>query len=174
MDGMLFEVAERSGVPSAPGEEVFVDAEHTRAVGTGTLGCEPSKIVLEPALDGGCSEFLPPGKAAAANPVPVVLKDLAFERFAGSLARQDPLEPLAEAPTAVSALPLAGFEQQQAAARAPTLMPNLANITPLAPQRFTPAVRARYRSGMPGRYRHPFAGPLDCGNLKSGQPDHRF
>ena len=123
----------------------------------------------EVALHGGSRDALPPAQTAAVDAVQVLLKHHLLEALAGSLKRVNPWNTLPEPASAVQTTALPERQAQHALAKAPIIVPDRPPAPALVSQPRTMAVGARYRPGMPGRYRNRAAGPLYRGNLVLGQ-----
>ena len=116
VDLVIAQIAQRGGVALPAGEEVFVNAQNTRTTGRVPLPELAAESVAEMALHRGCSDAFSAAQPAAVDAVQMLLEDHLAEGFAGSLARQDPRQRLAETAPALPALPLAGFQPQPAVA----------------------------------------------------------
>jgi hypothetical protein len=97
------------------------------------------------------------------------LEDHFLEALAGSLKGLNTRDLLPEEAAAIQALVLAKIQAQHATAEAPIVVADGSAAPAFVPQARTLAVGARYRPGMPGRYRNRAARSLDRGNLVLGQ-----
>ena len=94
------QVAQGGGIAGPAGEEVLVDAQHPRAGGVGAFRQLALQVTVVPALHGRRTHPHPPGQAALADAVMVVLANLAFERLRRPLVGQQAGKALAEVPAA--------------------------------------------------------------------------
>ena len=99
----------------------------------------------------------------------MLLEDHFLETLAGSLKRLNPWNALAKEAAAIQAAALAHLQAQHALAETPIIMPDQPPAPALVSQARTLAMGARYRPGMPGRYRNRAAGSFYRGNLVLGQ-----
>src|SRR5579871_198515 len=162
---MVLQIAERGRVALFPREEMFVDAQHNRAVGALSLTVAQLQEVLKPTLHGGAADSFPLTQAAAADAVPMFKRHAAPERFAGSFARPDAGEALPEGALAIFAAELARFQFQQHMPHSPAFVAQPANAATLPPQPRAPAVRALDRPAIAKSDRDPSFPLLDIGNL---------
>jgi len=104
------------------------------------------------------------------NFVKVLLINHLLEAFAGSLARLDARHALAKGAAAVQTAALAYVQFQDAPPEAPVVMADPPAAPAFVPQMRPATVGARYRPGIPGRYRNRAAAAGDIANLVLGQP----
>ena len=120
-------------------------------------------------LDGGRADPFAPPQAAAIDAVQMLAENHQLERFARSLARQNPWEALPEVPSAVHAMPLACLQLQHGMTNPEVFMPDHPTVPALAAQLAPAAVRTRYRPTIAGRYPQLSFYPSHPGNLVAGQ-----
>ena len=123
----------------------------------------------EVALDSSRADSFAPPQTAPIDAVQVLLEDHFLEALTGALEGLNPGDLLAKPAAAVQTPALAEFQAQHALAKTPVIVPDRPPAPALVSQARTVAVRARYRPGMPGRYRYPATGSLYRGNLVLGQ-----
>jgi hypothetical protein len=99
----------------------------------------------------------------------VLLKDHLLETLTGSLKGLNAWNALAKRTAAIQTPALAQFQAQHSLAKTPVIMPDRPPVPAFVSQARTMAMRARYRPGMPGRYRNRAAGSFYRGNLVLGQ-----
>jgi len=128
------------------------------------------EVAQEVALHGGGADALAATQATAVDAIQVLLIDHLLEAFAGALEGLNPGNALAKRAAAVETAALAHLQVQDAAAEAPVIMADFAPAPAFVSQPRAAALRARYRPGIPGRYRNRAAGSFYRGNLVLGQP----
>lgn len=133
MDFVVSEIAEGSGVAVLPTEEVLVDAEDLRTLGTGPFSSQLSQPGAEPALNGGAGNSLPFRQAAAADAIEMLLANRAAERLTGAHPGQYARKTLPESALAGETPPLAGLQHDHTAPHSPAFM-----ARPAKPQIFDP------------------------------------
>jgi hypothetical protein len=120
------------------------------------------------ALHRSGSDTLASTQAAPIDAIQVLLKDHFLEALAGSLAWLHSRQLLAKAAAAIEAAALAHLQVQDASSESPVVMADGSAAPALVSKARTSALGARYRSGIPGRYRNRAAVALDVDNLVLG------
>jgi len=133
------------------------------------LAGPPLQVAKEIALHGRRPDAFPPAQTASIDAVQVLLKDHFLKALAGPLEGLNAWGLLAEGAAAIKTAPLSHLQLEDTAPEAPVVMPDAPIAPALVPQMGTSAVGARYRPGMPGRYRNRAAASLDLANLVLGQ-----
>jgi len=110
IDSVILQIAQRGGIAGAPGEEMFVDAQHLWAAGGMPLAELALEAVPEVALDGCGADPLASSQPAAIDSIQVIAENHFLVGFAGSLARQNTREPLTEILAALLAMPFMRFQ----------------------------------------------------------------
>jgi hypothetical protein len=99
----------------------------------------------------------------------MLLIDHLLEALAGPLTGLNAWHTLAKETAAIPAAAFAHRQIQDATPKAPVIMPHLPPAPAFVAQTRTAALGARYRPGVPGRYRNGAAAAFDRGNLVLGQ-----
>ncbi len=155
-------------------KEVLINAQDLRTGATGPLRHQTRQEVLKIALYGGAGNALALAHAAAADAIPMILKNLALKRFGGMLSGKQAGEAFAETTSAFPTLPQKARQVQEHSLRRPTDVPHQALHASLVPQSFALAMRARSRPGEARRNGQYARFLFDLGNLVVGEPDQRF
>jgi len=107
-------------------------------------------------------------QATPVDAIQVLLKDHFLEALAGSLAWLHPWQLLAEAAAAIEAAALAHLHDQDASPDSPVVVADGSSAPAFVSQTGAAAFGARYRPGIPGRYRNRATAALDVVNLVLG------
>ena len=148
---------------------MLIDAEDPWARGVAPLAQLPLQEILEPALDGGSADVFSPPQAAAVDTIIMGHRHASSEWLGGSFTRQNARESFPEGALAILALELARLQFQDAMPQSPTFVPRLTPALVLASQATAVAMRAGFRSHMPGRNPHRPRSFFDACNLLSRQ-----
>ena len=150
-------------------KKLFVDAQdlgtNWRVILVGML-FEPAQEV---ALHGGGADALAAAETTPVDAVQVLLIDHLLETLAGSLKGLNARQLLPKESAAAQATTLPNGDFQDALAKTPVVVTDGSLAPAFVAQTRASAVWARYRAGMPGRYRNRSAIAADGGNLKLGQ-----
>ena len=129
----------------------------------------PLQTAQEVALHGSGADPLPPSQAAPVDAVQVLLKDHLLKALAGPLERLNAWNGLPEPAAAIQTAALAHAQLQPALPETPVVVTDAPPAEALVSQTRSATLRARYRPGVPGRYRDDAAATIDRGNLILGQ-----
>ena len=129
---------------------------------------EPLQVPQEVPLHGGRPDALAAAQATPVDAVQVLLIDHLLEALTGSLGGLHARQVLAKGAAAIQTAALAHFQVQDAAAKPPVVMADFAAAPALVSQTRSTALGARYRPGIPGRYRDRASTSLNRGNLELG------
>ncbi len=119
---MILQVAERSGIPFAAGEEVLVDAQEARTTGRMPLGELADEAAPEVAFHGSRPDALPPPQATAVDAIQMLHIDGFLESLAGALPAQDAGQRLTGTTPAGGALGFGDQDIQKTVAQPPVLV----------------------------------------------------
>ncbi len=125
----------------------------------------PEKV----ALYSGGANALPPSQAAPVDAIQMLLINHLLEALTGSLATLHAGQRLSKGAAAVQAAALAHLQIHDAAAETPVVVADEPAARAFVSQTRASALRARYRPGIPGRYRNRAAASVDVVNLVLGQ-----
>jgi len=151
---------------------VLVDAQHFRAFWWMILTGLPLQTPQKVALHGRGSDALALAETAPIDAVEVLLKDHLLETLAGSLRRLDPRQLLSKRAAAIQTAAFANTQVQEDTPESPVVMPHDSPAPALVSKMRAPALGARYRPGIPGRYRDRATTSLNVANLKLGQAQY--
>src|SRR5258706_13200041 len=93
---MTLEVQQGGGVALAPGKEMLINAQNSRAASTAAFRKLAQQKIVEPAFHGGAADGFPLAQATAADAVPMFDKHAPPERLGGPFARLNAREALPE------------------------------------------------------------------------------
>jgi hypothetical protein len=165
---MVFQIAQGGGIALFAGKEVLVDAQDPRTNRGMILTSLPLEVVEKIALHGSRSDALASAQATPVDAIQVLLINHLLETFTGSLPGLHARQPLAKREAAMQAASLAHLQIHDAAAETPVVMADDAAAPAFVSQTRASTPRARYRPGIPGRYRNRAAIALDVVNLVVG------
>src|ERR1051325_556170 len=148
---------------------MLVDAQHLRANGRLILPRTALQAPQKIALHGRRPDPFPAPQAAPIDAIEVLLEDHLLEALTGPLERLHARQLLPKGAPAVQTHALANPQIHHAAPEPPVVVPYHPPAPALVSQARPFAVGARYRSGIPGRYRDRAAAAFDVANLVLGQ-----
>jgi len=147
---------------------VLVDAQHLRANQRMILAGSPLQAPEKVALDGSGSNPLASAQATPVDAIEVLLIDHLLETLTGSLTALHAWQKLPEAAATIQAAALAHLQLHHGPPEAPVLVADDPAAPAFVSQMRASALGARYRPGIPGRYRNRAATALDVANLVLG------
>jgi len=166
---VVLQIAEGRGVALLAREEVLVDAQNLGTSGRMILPDPALEVAEKVALHGGGANALASAQATPVDAIQLLLIDHLLEAFAGSLTRLHARQLLAKAAAAIQTAALAHPQIHEAPPEAPVVVPHHPAAPAFVSETQASAPRARYRPGIPGRYRNRAAVSLDVANLVLGQ-----
>ncbi len=115
------------------GEEVLVNAEHSRTIGTLQFRRLAAEKILKVTLHCGVPDAFYFSQPAAVDAIPVQLEDVPAERLRRALMFENSGKLLPEVHSTLPAQPLVGLDVENTPARSEAFMANLASVGVLFP-----------------------------------------
>ena len=168
---MILQVAQRRGIPPAPGEEVLIDPQLSRAGIIHALRHLLPQKIMVPALHRRRSYPFPLGKGLTADTVLVIVDNMAAIHFGAAPTWLNAREPLIEVAPAATAKVLAPHQKKNSGPIAKVVMPQPPNVALLLPKKITLAVWTVHRAGVLQLHQHGIA-PGKSSYLVIPQPEY--